>query len=414
MDRVILHSDLNNFYASVECLLNPSLNGKPVAVCGSTEERHGIVLAKNYEAKAYGIQTAETVNSAIRKCPHLITVPPQFGEYIKYSRLVRAVYARYTDMIEPFGMDECWLDVSASTDLFGNGREIAYKIKQAVKNELGITVSVGVSFNKIFAKLGSDMKKPDAVTVISKDNFKRKIWSLPADELFGVGRATIRKLNSYGIYTIGELANASPEFLEKILKSHGLLIWRYANGYDLSNVCDMDYKSPIKSIGHGITARRDLLNNDDVFKVLLQLSYDIGHKLRESSLSACGVAICVRDNSLSIKEWQCQLPLPMQSETYIARAAFELFASQYEWKRDIRSVTLRAINLIPCDAPVQLDLFCQQQYIHRLEAIDAVADTIKQRFGENAITRASLIRLDSLAPERSKGIKMPTGMVMCM
>lgn len=395
-------------------MLNPSLKGKPVAVCGSTEERHGIVLAKNYEAKAYGIQTAETVYSAMKKCPELITVPPQFSEYIKYSRLVRSVYERYTDLIEPFGMDECWLDVSASTALFGNGREIAYKIKQSVKNELGLTVSVGVSFNKIFAKLGSDMKKPDAVTVISRDNFRRKVWCLPADALMGVGRATVKKLNSYGINTIGQLAASEPEFLEKILKSHGLLIWRYANGYDVSSVCNMNYQSPVKSIGHGITARRDLVNNDDVYRVLSQLSYDIGHKLRESALSACGVSVCIRDNSLNYKEWQCQLPFPLQSETYLAKTAFELFAAHYEWKRDVRSVTLRAINLVPSDTPLQLDMFSQQKYIHRLEKIDAVSDTIRQRFGENAITRASLINLDSLAPERSKGIKMPTGMLMCM
>ena len=192
------------------------------------------------------------------------------------------------------------------------------------------------------------------------------------------------------------------------------MLWRYANGYDCSAVCDANYFSPIKSIGHGITARRDLVCNDDVLRVLLELSFDVGHKLRENALSACGVSVCIRDNSLAFKEWQCKLPIAMQSETYIARTAFELFAGQYDWKRDIRSVTLRAINLIPSCTPVQLDMLSRQEYIQRLEKIDAVTDKIKLRFGENAITRASLINLDSLSPERSKGIRMPTGMIMCM
>lgn len=414
MDRVILHSDLNNFYASVECMLDPSLRGKPVAVCGSTEERHGIVLAKNYEAKAYGIKTAETVGDAVRKCPYLTVVPPQFEEYIKYSRLVRAVYARYTDLIEPFGMDECWLDVTSSLSLFGTGREIAYHIKQAVKAELGLTVSVGVSFNKIFAKLGSDMKKPDAVTLITRENFREKIWGLPADELLGVGRATAAKLKKYGIFTIGELACTEPAFLERILKSYGPLLYSYANGLDCSAVMNMDYRMPIKSIGHGITAKRDLKNCDDVKRVLMELSYDIGHKLRKNRLSASGVAIAVRNSELFTKEWQRRLPVITDSETYLANSAYELFRAEYDWSKDIRSVTLRAISLMPSDTPEQLDIFSQRSRVERLEKIDAVADSIRQRYGAGAITRACLINLDSLAPERSKGIRMPTGIVMCM
>ena len=414
MDRIILHSDLNNFYASVECMLNPSLKGRPVAVCGSTEERHGIVLAKNYEAKAYGIQTAETVYSALKKCPGLIAVPPRFDEYIKYSALVRDVYRRYTDMIEPFGMDECWLDVTSSTAMFGTGREIAYSIKQSIKKETGLTVSVGVSFNKIFAKLGSDMKKPDAVTLITRGNFKKKIYPLPASDLLGVGRATTEKLKRYGIFTIGQLSAANPEFLEKILKSHGKLIWRYANGYDCSAVSHLNYKSPIKSIGHGITAKRDMKNNDEVLRVLLELSYDIGHKLRKNALCACGVSVAVRDSDLKIKQYQCRLNFATQSETYIVQTAFELFRNQYPWDRDIRSVTLRAIDLIPSQTPEQLDLFSKRGRVDRLEKIDAVTDEIRQKFGENSITKASLIALELLAPERSKGINMPTGIITCM
>lgn len=224
MERTILHCDMNNFYASVECMLNPKLKGHPVAVCGSTEERHGIVLAKNYEAKAYGVQTGEVVWQAKQKCKDLIVVNPHYLEYIKYSRLAREIYSRFTDLIEPFGMDECWLDVSGSTDLFGTGEKIAEKIKETIKFELGLTISVGVSFNKIFAKLGSDMKKPDAITVIKKDTFKKKIWNLPASDMLGVGRATKKKLDNYGIYTIGDLAQTSPNLLQTTLGKNGILL----------------------------------------------------------------------------------------------------------------------------------------------------------------------------------------------
>ena len=208
LDRTILHCDMNNFFASVECRNDPSLKGLPVAVCGRIEERHGIVLAKNYEAKKYGIQTGEPVIRARAKCPSLVIVDPHYDEYVKFSRLAKKIYCEYTDLVEPFGDDECWLDVSGSHALFGDGETIANIIRERIKNELGLTVSVGVSFNKVFAKLGSDMKKPDAVTVIDRKSFKEKIWHLPASDMIGVGRATAEILNGYGIHTIGQLAKA--------------------------------------------------------------------------------------------------------------------------------------------------------------------------------------------------------------
>ena len=254
--RKILHSDMNNFYASVECMLNPSLKGYPVAVCGSVEERHGIVLAKNYPAKAYGVATGEAVWQAKEKCPDLIVVPPHYEEYIKYSKLAREIYQRYTNQVEPYGMDECWLDITG----FGVGdpTAVAHEIRNTIKSELGLTVSVGVSFNKIFAKLGSDMKKPDAVTTIPHDTFREKIWSLPASDLLFVGRATKRFLDRFCIRTIGDLANTQPEFLKSHIGVNGLKLWRYANGYDDSPVMKQDYKSPVKSVGHGTTTVEDL------------------------------------------------------------------------------------------------------------------------------------------------------------
>ena len=252
MQRVILHCDMNNFYASVECMLNPELKNKPVAVCGSVEERHGIVLAKNYAAKAFGVSTGEAIWQAKQKCQNLVIVEPHYEQYMKFSKLARGIYGRYTDQIEPYGMDECWLDVTGS-GCMGTGFEIADEIRRTVKFELGLTISAGVSFNKIFAKLGSDMKKPDAITCIEADSFQEKIWCLPASDLLGVGRATEKVLSGYGIHTIGELAATSDDFLKCRLGKNGLAIKKYANGLDDSPVMRSDYVSPVKSIGHGIT-----------------------------------------------------------------------------------------------------------------------------------------------------------------
>lgn len=247
MQRVILHCDMNNFYASVECMLNPELKNKPVAVCGSVEERHGIVLAKNYAAKAFGVSTGEAIWQAKQKCQDLVIVEPHYEQYMKFSKLARGIYGRYTDQIEPYGMDECWLDVTGS-GCMGTGFEIADEIRRTVKFELGLTISAGVSFNKIFAKLGSDMKKPDAITCIEADSFQEKIWCLPASDLLGVGRATEKVLSGYGIHTIGELAATSDDFLKCRLGKNGLAIKKYANGLDDSPVMRSDYVSPVKSI----------------------------------------------------------------------------------------------------------------------------------------------------------------------
>lgn len=285
--RVILHSDMNSFYASVEMMLNPTLKGKPVAVCGSTEERHGIVLAKSDLAKKAGVKTGMVNWEARQRCEDLIIVPPQYDQYLKYSKLAHEIYSRYTDLVEPYGMDECWLDVSAS-GIYGDGMEIAQEIRQTTKDELGLTVSIGVSFNKIFAKLGSDLKKPDAITEIRRDNFREKIWPLDASELLYVGRSTTAKLTKYGIHTIGELAATSPETLQRWFGINGLKLWRFANGTDESRVMQKDFVSPIKSIGHGITCTADLLNNEDVFRVMLELSQDVGHRLRVHELTAHG------------------------------------------------------------------------------------------------------------------------------
>lgn len=410
MARNILHCDMNNFYASVECMLDPSLKKYPVAVCGSVEERHGIVLAKNYKAKAFNVQTGDAVWQAKEKCKDLVIVPPHYEEYIKYSKLARNVYERYTDQVEPYGMDECWLDITGTEMLFGSPERVANEIRETMKFELGLTISVGVSFNKIFAKLGSDMKKPDAVTVIAKETFREKIWGLPAADLLGVGRATQRVLNNYGIRTIGELANTNPDFLRSQLGKNGVALWNYANGNDLSLVAKKDFVSPVKSVGHGITTVKDLETSEQVWLVFLELTQDIGHKLRVHGLSAEGVAIHIRDNTLYTKQWQTKIELPTQSPMIIAKRAFQLFEERYIWRNPIRSVTIQAINLVPQDTPRQIGLFMDMEKIEKLEKLEKCIETIRERFGKDSIRNGALYQNLYLPPEKAE-ITMPTGMV---
>lgn len=390
-ERTILHSDMNCFYASVEMMLDPSLRGKAVAVCGSTENRHGIVLAKSELAKKAGVKTGMVNWEARQRCPDLIMVKPQYEQYLKYSELARNIYQRYTDQVEPYGMDECWLDVGGSRSICGSGMEIAENIRQTVKEELGLTVSIGVSFNKMFAKLGSDMKKPDAITEIRKAEFKEKIWPLPASDLLFVGRATTAKLEQYGITTIGGIANVDPQFLKRLLGVNGLVLWRSASGLDDSPVMHKDFVSPIKSVGHGITCTADLENEDEVWKVMLELSQDIGHRLRIHKLKASGVQISIRSNDLGFRQYQAPLTLTTQSPSIIAHKAIQIFRDNYHWIMPVRAVTVRAINLRPKNEPEQIDLLTDMRQLERLDRLDDCIEDIRRRFGKRAVFQACLL-----------------------
>lgn len=295
MERVILHSDMNSFYASVECLYHPELRNKPVAVAGNVEERHGIILTKNNIAKKFEIRTGEAIWQAKLKCPELVVLPPNYPLYLRFSKMAQAIYADYSDKIEPFGIDESWVDVSESCNLFGDGLAIAENIRQRIKTELGITVSIGVSWNKIFAKLGSDMKKPDAITVISKDNYKEKVWSLGSNELLYVGRSTYDKLNRRCIHTIGDIANADIDLLRRILGKWGECLWYFANGLDTSPVAHTGEVSPIKSVGNSTTTYRDLEDDNDVKIVLNALSESVAMRMREQGFKCKTVCVHVRD-----------------------------------------------------------------------------------------------------------------------
>ena len=405
--RAILHSDMNSFYASVEMMLDPKLRGKAVAVCGSTEERHGIVLAKSELAKRAGVKTGMVNWEARQKCRDLIVVPPQYEQYLKYSKLAQSIYQRYTDLIEPFGMDECWLDVTGSQMVCGDAMTIAEGIREATREELGLTVSIGVSFNKIFAKLGSDMKKPDAITEITEENFRKKVWPLPASNMIYVGPATTRKLMTYGVTTIGELAALDPAFLKRLLGVNGLALWTFANGADQSRVMHKDFVSPVKSIGHGITCVSDLLNEEEVWKVILELSQDIGHRLRVHGLSARTVQVCVRGNNLFGSQFQCKLPFKTQLPCEIAAMAFKAFKEHYQWETTVRAVTVRAIELVPKDQPEQLTLFTDHSRREKRERLEDAIEEIRGRFGKRAITNAILMGDLKMPDDGRHTVKMP-------
>ncbi|MBR2474702.1 MAG: DNA polymerase IV [Clostridia bacterium] len=410
MNRVILHCDMNNFYASVECALNPELKGKPIAVCGDAEERHGIVLAKNYIASGYGIKTAETVFSAKRKCPELVTVRPHFDIYMRYSRLAREIYTRYTPLIEPFGLDECWLDLTGRALNEGEGVALANEIKNTVKRELGLTLSIGVSFNKVFAKLGSDMKKPDAVTLIPQKDFLSVIGGLSASELIGIGGSTGARLNVYGIEIIAELASFSKNMLNQMFGKCGEQIWKYANGLDDSPVTLRDTEAIDKSAGNGITAPCDLENGDEVWKVMLELSEEVGHRLVLYGKRAAGVVIQIKDNALNVKQWQCQLECPTQSAYEIAKRAFRLFSESYSWDKPVRAVTVRAINLVYEGEPSQISMFSSdgEKENQRSEKIDKSLDDIRARFGSDIIKNAAVLENGKIPKEKTPSV-LPGG-----
>ncbi len=389
MDRVILHSDLNNFYASVECLYNPSLRGKPIAVSGNPEARHGIVLAKNYAAKSCGVATGNPLWLAKQKCPDIIFVPPHYELYIKYSEITREIYSEYTDQVEPYGLDECWLDVTGSSALFGDGQTIADKIRERVKSELGVTVSVGVSYNKIFAKLGSDIKKPDATTVIKRSHFKEIVWPLPVNDLLYVGKSTHKKLLNYKIKTIGDLANSDKHFMQYLLGRNGVMLWNFANGLDTSPVSNIGAKSLIKSIGNSTTAPRDLITDEDIKIILYVLCESVSSRMREYNFICSTVQLGVRDNELHSYERQGKLPYPNRTSKSLFDKAFELY-KQHATDKPVRSLSVRACGL-SLNEHEQLSFLPEISQIQRQEDLEYTVDIIRSRFGHYSVGRGIML-----------------------
>ncbi len=390
-ERIILHCDLNNFFASVSLLFNPTLVDMPVAVCGDTENRHGIVLAKNELAKKFGVKTAEPIFEAKRKCAQLVMLPPIYKEYEEYSLKARKIYERYTDLIEPFGIDECWLDVTGSTMLFGSGEQIANKIRTDIKRELGLTISVGVSFNKVFAKLGSDLKKPDAVTVITKQNFKQKIWPLPISDLLFVGKNTAAKLNSIGIKTIGDITFCDDKTLQRLLGKNGIDIKRYALGEDNSHVTAITDRSKPKSVGKSVTCGKDFTNNEEVWKAFLEFAENISATLRENGLYATGVQVHIRTSSLVVREFSLTYSHSTNSAMTLAKRGLELFKHNYNFAEPLRSVGLRAIGLKENRDAVQQDIFGNSENEQQNERVEDSIYTVRKKFGDSSIKRGRIV-----------------------
>ena len=389
MDRVILHCDLNCFYASVELLSHPDLRDVPVAVCGDPSSRHGIILAKNEPAKQFGVKTAETIWQAKKKCPDLVLLPPHHKLYREYSRKVNAIYDEYTDLVEPFGIDESWLDVTHTLHLFGgDARALADTLRQRMKQELDLTLSVGVSFNKVFAKLGSDYKKPDATTVISRENWQSIVWPLPVGDLLYVGGAARKLLKQYGVETIGQLAACPQDMLETLMGKMGTQLHAYANGLDRDAVRSRYEAEPVKSVGNGTTFPRNLTTRDQVVSGIAMLADSVASRLRHDGLYAGGLQVTIRDPDFKDRSRQKQLSAPTHLIRDLTEQAMELVDQLWKPPSPIRAITVTAIHLLQeGEAYEQVDLFTAPAAPkkEKQEKLEGAMDRIRKKYGDSAI-----------------------------
>ena len=398
MDRVILHCDCNSFYASVELLSHPELRDKPVAVGGDSESRHGIILAKNEAAKKYKVQTAETIWQAKKKCPDLILLPPHHEQYAKYSKIINGIYTEYTDLVEPFGIDESWLDVTSTYMMFAwTPFEFAQIIRKRVKEETGLTVSIGVSFNKIFAKLGSDYKKPDAVTEINRDNYKDIVYPLPIQDMIYVGKTTQKSLNDIGIFTIGQLARMSQELLENMFGKHGTDLYRSANGLDDSPVTNYYDEKEIKSVGSGSTFAKNLSEMGEIKPALMSLSEDVGARLRKNKMYANGVQLRIKYPDFKVIQRQTKIhSTDVTAEIY--DTAVKLFRENADLSEGIRALTVTAIDLSKEKTGVQTSLFddvtVADKKRDKREKLQSTIDGIRMKFGADSLKSATVIKSD--------------------
>ncbi len=392
-DRAILHADLNNFYASVESLIDPELKGLPLAVSGDPQKRHGIILAKNDLAKACKVKTGEAIWEAKQKCKDLILVAPHFSDYSRISREVKKLYAEYTPYVESFGLDECWLDVTDCRRLYGSPEEIAYKIKEDVKSKIGLTVSIGVSFSKTFAKLGSDLKKPDAVSIIDRNNYKDIAWPLAVSDLLNVGRSTKSILAELGVFTIGDLASTDKKSLYARLGKTGEKLWEYANGIDGDRVAEYNSHHLPESVGNGTTTSKDVCNEKDAYAVISSLSEVIAFRMRKYGLSATGVALSVRDNELKGFSRQIRLESPTSTAMEIASGAKKLIRKYYDFSQNkpIRTITVTAINLLSSGENVSIE---DWEVKNKEKNIEDKVDGLRKKYGYGVLTRG--INLDSV------------------
>ena len=392
-DRYILHCDCNGFFASVELLSYPELWDKPVAVGGDSETRHGIVLAKNEAAKKYGIKTAETLWQARKKCPDLIVLPPHHDRYSHYSKIINGIYTQYTDLVEPFGIDESWLDVTNTYMLFADSpQQLADELRQRIKYETGLTISVGVSFNKIFAKLGSDYKKPDATTVIDRNNYKDIVYPLSVGDLIYVGKSTQSALAEMGVKTIGQLAQMPLKTLEERFGKHGTDLYKYANGLEDSPVSSYYSEKDVKSIGSGNTFGKNLNTMEEIKPALLRLSEDVGTRLRRRGMYANGVQLTIRYPDFHTFTRQCKIPsTDITNDIY--KRALKLFIDNRNPQIAIRALTVTAIDLEKEKRVAQMSLFDTgaDKKREKNEKLQAAIDRIRDKYGNASVQSATVM-----------------------
>lgn len=385
--RSILHCDCNNFYASVEKVDDLSLAGQPVAVCGDPKLRHGIVLAKSDAAKACGIKTGDAVWEAKLKCPTLKLIPADQRKYLYFSKKMRAICRQYTQLVEPFGLDESWLDVTGHAL---GGEEIAARIRKSAKEDLGITVSVGVSFNKVFAKLASEMRKPDATTVISAENYQEKAWPLPAEDLLYVGRATTRRLHEMGLYLIGDIARSTLALMRRSLGKNGETLWHYARGEDTAPVLFVDEAEDVKSIGNSTTPPHDVSCDEEAKAIIYLLSDSVAARMRKHAFSCRTVSVWMRDTELNSFERQRRLPLSTDIGEEIAATALSLLRESYPWHLPLRSLGVRAGDLLDQEGNVQKS-FMKDPWREKNRSLELSLDFIRNRWGHNCVQRGLLL-----------------------
>lgn len=404
MERTILHCDCNGFYASCECALNPKLKNVPMAVGGNEENRHGIILAKNELAKKYNIKTAETIWQAKKKCPDLVIVPPHHDLYEEYSKKVNEIYKEYTDLVEPFGIDESWLDVTGSYALFGDGKTIADVLRARVKEELGITISVGVSFNKVFAKLGSDYKKPDATTVITKDNFKEIVYPLPVDNLLFAGRKTVVQLDKLNIKTIGDLANADREQIQKLLGKNGETLITYARGEDETPVKAYDENKDLKSIGNGITFRRDLSGEEQIKQGIHMLSESVSSRMKRHKVKCTTVRIQIKGTDFKTVSRQRAIESPTNLEKTLRDVSYELLCEIWDINKPIRALTITGANLVSDSVGEQITLF-EEETFEKRENLENTIKDLRKKYGFNSVKTADILENELIITETHIGKK---------
>lgn len=389
--RTILHVDANSFYASCECLYRPSIREKPVAVCGDPEARHGIVLTKNQHAKKYGVQTGEAIWQAKQKCPSLVVVPPDYPLYLHMSRRMHEIFGQYSDKVESFGLDESWVEISADDMDFRKGQLVADEIRHRIHRTLGITVSVGVADNKVMAKLGSDYKKPDATTVLPPDLYEQIVWPLPVSDLLYVGPATTRKLARIGVCTIGQLANLDESILAYKFGKIGYMLKAFALGLDTSPVKPIEVSLPIKSVGNSTTPPHDIENMTDVKELVYLLAESVATRLRENNFKARCISVSARTTELVSSSCQTTLPQSTCLAKEIAETALRLFEQRYRFGFPFRSMGINCSQLSPLDAPVQVDMFGEDERRVKQEQLERSIDGLRSRFGHQVIRRGIVL-----------------------